>query len=160
MTEATPDPSAQAQEGHTDQSSEPSPQGESPNIVRMREVIERLQTENTALQGVARQAAFKEAGIDPSTGLGKAIYRTYEGEIDPTKIVEFAQAEYDWEAPAEPAVTDAERRIATVGNTGVDETTDIGGQIVQAEQAGDWIKAQALKDRQLLALAQRQNPIG
>jgi hypothetical protein len=144
-------------------STEPSNSGdgqeESPNVRQLRELVTSQKEQITKLSGVARQAAFKEAGIDPSTGLGKAIYRTYDGEIDPAQVVAFAQSEYDWKPEEAPAVSDASRRIETVGNQGQSEV--VANRMAQADEAaskGDWLTAQAFKDQELFALAQQINP--
>jgi hypothetical protein len=149
MTEDNTNP-----DSHNDES-----QDESPNVRQMRSKMEAQTTELNMLRGVARQAAFKEAGIDPTTGLGKAIYRTYDGEIDPAKVVEFATSEYDWQPKESPTVSDASKRIATIGDQGQTEVS--GGRIAQADEAaskGDWLTSQALKDQELFALAQQVNP--
>jgi hypothetical protein len=149
MTDNNTDPDSQADESRD----------ESSNVRQMRSRMEAQTTELEMLRGVARQAAFKEAGIDPTTGLGKAIYRTYDGEIDPVKVVEFATSEYDWQPKEAPSVSDASRRIETVGNQGQSEV--VGSRMEQADEAaskGDWLTAQAFKDQELFALAQQVNP--
>ena len=138
-----------------DQSSDDSG-GESPNVKRMREQIEALQEQNNALSAVAKQAAFKEAGLDPTTGIGKAVYRTYEGEINPEQIKTFAAEEYDWE-PKAPGVSDAQQRMNAISQVGSAE--EARNRIEQADAAaaeGDWVKSAALKDAELLAIARKR----
>ena len=131
--------------------------GESPNVKRMREQIEALKEQNTALSAVAKQAAFKEAGLDPTKGIGKAVYRTYDGEIDPENISTFAREEYDWE-PKGAGVSDAQQRMTAISQVGSAE--EARNRIEQAEAAaseGDWVKSAALKDAELLAITRKRN---
>lgn len=126
---------------------------ESPNARRMRERLEALEQENATLMGRVRLSAFKEAGLDPeAAGLNKAIYRTYEGEPDPSAIIEFAKSEYEWEPPA-PTANPAFERMDKVREaaTTADPAT-VADKANEAASTGDWVKSGALKDQQLLGL--------
>lgn len=131
--------------------------GESPNAKRMREQLEATQAENATLKGALRMAAFKEAGLDPEQkGLSKAIYQTYDGEPNPEAIKAFAREEYGWEPKVPDTTPPAQQRIQSVMGAGTPE--DPPNRLQQAEEAaaqGDWVKSMALKDRELLAIAQR-----
>jgi hypothetical protein len=131
--------------------------GESANVKRMREQLESLQQEREALMSRVKISAFKEAGLDVDSGIGKAVYRTYEGDIDPDKIREFAQVEYEWEPPQPEAVSPAAQRMETVGQAGTQEAGKT--RLQQADDAagqGDWVNAGKLKDAELLALTNKR----
>lgn len=136
------------------------PENETPNAKRMRERLEALESENAALNARVKLSAFKEAGLDPEKGIGKAVYRTYEGDVDPENIRQFATTEYDW-SPDTSGVSDAARRMQAIGNMGSGE--EARNRIEQADAAakdGDWVTSAALKDRELLALTQKRNGFG
>jgi len=133
---------------------------ESPNVKRMREQIEALQQERDALMARTKLSAFKEAGLDPEKGIGKAVYRTYDGEVDPEAISQFAQTEYDWTPAENVGVSEAQQRMTAIGSVG--SAPPPQNRMQEADEAassGDWIKAAALKDAELLALTQKRHGV-
>jgi len=48
--------------------------------------------------------AYEELKLDPTTGLGKAIAKEYEGEPTLDALAAYAKNEYEYEAPASTAV--------------------------------------------------------
>ncbi len=133
---------------------------ESPNAKRMRERMEAMEAENAALHARVKLSAFKEAGLDPEKGIGKAVYRTYDGDVDPENIRQFAETEYDWQ-PEQASISAAQQRISSIGNMGTGE--EARNRIEEAEaaaQKGDWVTSAALKDRELLAITQKRNGFG
>lgn len=91
-----------------------------------REQMESAKKVNAELQAKLERLAFKSVGLDPATGMGKAIKMTFEGPVDPenlTPLVEHAKSEFDLEltttatvAPttAKPEVSAAESRIGAL----------------------------------------------
>ena len=128
---------------------------ESLNFRRLREKVEKLESENEQLKGVARVAAFKEAGIEVESGVGKAVYQLYDGPVEPDAIKDFAQ-EYGWEPKKQQAQTSPQQqRVNTIMGLGeAPEPNDTAAQIDEAESQGDWVTAQALKDAELRKIAQ------
>lgn len=57
----------------------------------LRAKIEELAAENGRLQQQLRTYTFKEAGIDPTSGVGELIAKTYEGEYTVDAIREYAE---------------------------------------------------------------------
>jgi len=134
--------------------------GESPNVKRMREQIDALKAENEALSARTKLSAFKEAGLDPEKGIGKAVYRTYDGEISPDSIATFARDEYDWQ-PQAPGVSESQQRMTALGSVG--SAPPPRNRMQEAEKAsseGDWTESARLKDAELLAITQKRHGVG
>lgn len=144
-----------------DETNQQNDSGESPNVKQMRETIERLQEQNSTYESALRLSAFKEAGINPEKGIGKAIYRTYEGEIDPDNIAEFAKNEYDFD-PAENAggksedgIPASQQRTQQAMQAGRHEDPPSAlDKANEAAKKGDWVTSAAMKDRELMNVAE------
>lgn len=97
------------------------------------------------------ESTFKEVGIDPAKGLGKAIAADYDGEADAEALRNFAIEKWDWEPPTSEnpiagAVTEAQGRVsAAVKDATSAPTEQIDLDIAQAEERGDFASAMALK---------------
>lgn len=131
----------------------------------LREALERKEAEleaerikNTELTSKLMQSAFKEAGLNPLEGLGKAVAKLYDGEPDAAAITQFAKEEYGWTPGTGPsqsntadAVAAGQQRVdqALAGATSVTPEPDLNAQITQANQEGDWQKALELTTRAL-----------
>lgn len=124
----------------------------------LREALKRAQDEAKAAREEANsyrvralEAAFKEAGLDPSKGVGKAVAKEYSGDADAEAIKSYAAEEYGWEPPVAENpiaadVRDAQNRVGAVTSDAVSTpTTLIDQQITEAERAGDFATAIALK---------------
>ncbi len=103
-----------------------------------------------------REAAFTDAGLDVSTGMGKAISQVYEGEVSSEAITKFAKDEYGYEIPVEetnPQVTEITQAQARLD--GVTETAGSvadpkeGDVLAKAEAEGDYATTMAIKGQQL-----------
>lgn len=81
---------------------------------------------------------MKDAALDPSTGVGKAVAKDiergeYEGEMTATALQEYAKSEYAWEpGVATAAATAAEAEAAAVAAV-VTEGTE---KLEEVQQAG------------------------
>ena len=74
--------------------------------------IEALKAEVTDGQSAKRELAFSKAGIDTSSGVGKLLAKTYDGDLDPEEIQAFAQ-EYGIEAQSARSAEDNEAAAQT-----------------------------------------------
>lgn len=134
---------------------------ESPNVKQMRETIEQQQKRLAEYEGALRLTAFKTAGIDPEKGIGKAIYRTYEGEIDPDQIKAFAAEEYDYtventNSQSGSNVPAGQRRAQEVMSSGQHENPPSAlDKADEAAKNGDWITSAAMKDKELFNVAEK-----
>lgn len=80
---------------------------------QLREALKRQQAENAKLRTQLLDRAYSEAGLDPSTGLGKAIAKEFDGEPTAEALLTFAKEEYDYEPPtSDPAPQATQRREA------------------------------------------------
>lgn len=90
-----------------------------------REQMESAKKVNTDLQSKLERLAFKGVGLDPETGMGKAIKMTFAGDLDPENLdplIEHAKSEFDLElkttdgqvepGTAKPEISAAEGRMA------------------------------------------------
>ena len=102
-----------------------------------------------------RDRAFSDAGLDITKGVGKAVYKEYEGEMGKDAILAYASTEYSYEAEAgehPQAVAIAE------GQAALDQIGQSAGSVVpptqvdvlaKAEAEGDYKTTLAIKGRQL-----------
>lgn len=110
-----------------------------------------------------KRDAFSQVGLDPDTGLGKAIFKEYKGDLTAEAVGEFATSEYGYEKPVAveenplaPAIAEAQARldnVNTVAESIVPPTQQ--GAIAAAEADGDYGTAMELKAQQLAALKGR-----
>lgn len=134
----------------------------------LREALERAKAEAAearkeanAYKVRALEAAFREAGLDPAKGVGKAVAKEYDGEVTPEAIRAYAESEYGWEAPSQesaiaPVVREAQARVSSVQAESVSQPTSmIDQQIRDAEQSGDFAAAVALKTQKLMQSSTR-----
>lgn len=75
-------------------------QGDSSGPKQLREALKREKAENVKLRKQAMTGAFEKVGLDPETGLGKAIAKEYKGEPTVDALAQYAKEEYGHEAPA------------------------------------------------------------
>lgn len=138
----------------------------------LREALERKEAENAELLAQNNQltsklmaSAFKEAGLDPLEGLGKAVAKLYEGEPEADAIARYAQEEYGWQpvtstSNAGTEQAQAQQRVdqAMSATQPLTAQPELANQIQEAERAGDWTTALALKTEQARALHQGNTP--
>ena len=130
----------------------------------LRKELERSKAENKTLRESVRINAFSNAGIDTSTGLGKAIAQVYDGENTAEAIQKFANEEYGWVATQQVADHPAAQAIHE-GNARQEQMQQQSGSIVpptnqdalaKAEAEGDWDTTMAIKSRQVQEMFDRQ----
>lgn len=145
----------------------------------LRRQLEAALNENKTLKAEKRERAFKDAGLDPERGIGKAVAKLYEGDVDPESIQDFAKAEFEWEPPSgeegdgdgsgngtgnqnpnpsgwtperQQALNDGESRRAGMANGALpprDPSTT--DRMKQAEAEGDWDTFDRLAAQELTA---------
>jgi len=129
----------------------------------LREALDREKARNDELLARAntaeaqlKQKAFSELGLDPNTGIGKAIAKLYDGPADVDAMRAYAETEFGYTAPttgAAAVVHQAQDRVDAVLQAGAPApatTMDaINAQIAKAEAEGDWATAMTLKMQKL-----------
>lgn len=127
----------------------------------LRAKLEEALAENKTLKAEKLDAAFTDIGLSPTTGLGKAIAKEYDGAPTTEALAEYAKIEYEWEKPVAP-VTDppVAQEIATE-QAALDAASQTAGSVpivpseaddlAAAEAAGDYQKTLDIKSRQIEA---------
>lgn len=122
-------------------------------LKRKEEEIDGLRKQTNKQRTQLLESAFKGVGLDPTTGLGKAIAKEYNGDATVEALREFATTEYGYEPPADSSenpmateIAQAQGRIA--GATAEAESVPlqpIDLEIQQAEEKGDLVASMTLK---------------
>jgi hypothetical protein len=110
----------------------------------LRAKLEEALAENRELKAEKRVAAFEKAGLATDTGLGKAIFKEYDGELSEDAVREYAKTEYGWEAAPEPTHPDA--RQITEEQARLDQAGETAGSVVAPTQEDILAKAEAEGD--------------
>ena len=113
----------------------------------LRSKLEEALAEVKQLKAEKMVGEFKEAGLDPTKGLGKAIAKEYDGEISKEAIQEYARSEYDWEPPVVEEPNPVAQAIAQE-QAALDQAGRTAGSVVQPNQADLLAKAEAEGDYQ------------
>lgn len=125
---------------------------------QLREALKRAQADNAKLTTQLMGRAYSEAGLDTSTGLGKAISKEYKGEPTVEALLAFAKEEYSYEPVAVP--DNPQAATITAEQRKLDSVTSVSTSVVplneqdalrQAEQSGDFKTAGAIKAARLRA---------
>lgn len=122
----------------------------------LRAKLEEVLAENRELKADKRQTAFEKAGLATDTGLGKAIFKEYDGELSEDAVREYAKTEYGWEAdpdsqhPDAPQIAQEQARLDAVGETAGSVVAPTQAEILaKAEAEGDVQTTMALKGQQV-----------
>lgn len=130
---------------------------------RLRAELQELVTGNKSMServtAKRLEFAFKDAGFDTSTGVGKAVADLYEGEPDPDAIREFASAQFgvtpspseaDLRAQAAQQRAEGEARMAMINQAAMPiRAPSIDDDIQKAMQSGDLSTAGRLNAQKL-----------
>ena len=126
---------------------------------QLREALKRANAEIADKDAMLRGIAFSEAGLDTSSGLGKAISQVYDGEATTESILTFAKDEYGWEPvpspenPQQPVIQQNQQRLDTIQAQSVPVVPVTEDEALRtAEQEGDFGTAGAIKAQQLARL--------
>ena len=137
---------------------------ESPNVKQMRESLERQKAENAQLRTATLHAAIRANGLDPENGPGALLAQSYKAEsledLSPEKVQEYA-TEYGLigqtpepppaenqlapQAPPQQPLPGKAPELGGVPPAPTSPEDDLNNQIVQAQEAGDWVQAQRLR---------------
>ena len=129
------------------------PKGLRDALDRREAELKEKDAEINRLTGRLMESAFRDAGLNPLEGMGKAVAKLYEGDPDPAKIAEYANTEFGWEAPskeqtpAAAAFAAPQQRVtaAVAQSVPLGATTDAASEIARLESEGKWQEAMTLK---------------
>jgi hypothetical protein len=140
----------------TPPTTEPEPVDDPNGPKQLREALKRANAQIAEQDAQLRGIAFTEAGLDTTSGLGKAIAQVYDGDTNSESILTFAKDEYGWEPtpvpenPQQPAIQQGQQRLDTIQATSVPVVPITEDEALRtAEQEGDFGKAGAIKAQQL-----------
>ena len=127
----------------------------------LRARLEAALDENKALKATQLETSIKAIGLNPDSGLGKAVAKTFSGDITSDAVAEFAKSEYEWEVPEVQPVQSPVAQAITDSHAVLDGVNEAAGsitppstqdQIAAAEAAGNFDAAIAMKGAQLGAM--------
>lgn len=125
----------------------------------LREAYNRTKEENRKLRAELMLGAYETVGLDPTTGLGKAIAKEYDGEASSDALLEFAKTEYGWEPPSVTGhedtgtITEGNERLADVTATSSSSIPLTDSEALQRASAErDLVTAGNIKAAKLRAL--------
>ena len=104
------------------------------NIKQLRDEFEKLKAENKAFKAQAMNSALESLGLESDKGIGKAVTKLYDGEMNVSDIKDFVSNEFGDAINAEPVVennvaenvTQAQGRVEQLNKLGVNaEPVDI-----------------------------------
>ena len=120
------------------------------NWKEMREKVELYEGKIAEFEAKERQGIFKDAGLDTSKGVGKAVEMMYEGDLNIQGIQQYAIEEFGVDfgqqggiqEPVSPKVQEQEQsqeRLNNIQNNSVVDIydEDIVGQIREIEKSGN-----------------------
>ena len=96
------------------------------NIKQLRDEFKKLKAENKAFKAQAMNTALESLGLEADKGIGKAVTKLYDGEMNVTDIKDFVNNEFGDAINAEPVV---ENKIA-------DNVTEAQGRVEQLNKLG------------------------
>jgi hypothetical protein len=104
------------------------------NIKQLRDEFKKLKAENKAFKAQAMNTALESLGLEADKGIGKAVTKLYDGEMNVSDIKDFVSNEFGDAINAEPVVennvaenvTQAQGRVEQLNKLGVNaEPVDI-----------------------------------
>lgn len=124
---------------------------------QLRAALKRERTENAGLRAEQMAGIYTKVGLDPNSGLGKAVAKEFDGDMTVEALSAYAKAEYGYDVPEAPTNPQAETITTEQGR--LDQASEGAGSvpiapsqtqaIADAEAAGDWTTAQNLKADQM-----------
>ena len=132
----------------------------------LRKQLEAVLAENKTMKADARNQAFDSAGIDVTTGLGKAIHQVYDGPATKDAILKFAADEYGHTPQAVAPPVHPQAAEIALGHAQLDQVgqvADSDTQTTRAERleiaraAGDFEQEGAIMAAQMQDMVDRQN---
>tara|TARA_Y100000015_G_scaffold31871_1_gene31541 strand:+ start:97 stop:537 length:441 start_codon:yes stop_codon:yes gene_type:complete len=113
------------------------------NWKEMREKLSLYESKIAEYEGKERQEVFKQAGLDTTKGVGKAVEMMYEGELTVEGIQQYAseefQVEFGNQDRLQNTVEQSQERLNTIQNNSVVDTynTDVISQVREIEKTGN-----------------------
>lgn len=109
--------------------------------------------------------AYRKLGLDPMTGLGKAIAKEFDGDPTVKALGEYAEAEYGYKPtpvevthPQAGQIVDEQGRIDQVGQVATtQQPLKENERLAKAEAEGDFATAGAIKAMQMQGIIDRAN---
>ena len=111
---------------------------------QLREALKSEKAKNKTLTKQLMGDAYKGAGLDPETGLGKAIAKEYKGDPTSEGLLAFAKEEYDWELPAVP--DNPQAQTITTEQQKLDSVTSVSTPVVPLNDQDALAKANRDQD--------------
>ena len=96
------------------------------NIKQLRDEFKKLKAENKAFKAQAMNTALESLGLEADKGIGKAVTKLYDGEMNVNDIKDFVSNEFGDAINAEPVV---ENKVA-------DNVTEAQGRVEQLNKLG------------------------
>ena len=129
----------------------------------LRDALKRKTEEAAEYRGQLMTGAYDAIGLNPETGLGKAIAKEYEGDPTAEALAEYAEAEYGFKAeetpenPKAPAIEGGQKQIDAVNAQSESITPGSESEALkEAQSKGDYATAGAIKANQLERMLKRQ----
>ena len=95
-------------------------------IKQLRDEFKKLKAENKAFKAQAMNTALESLGLEADKGIGKAVTKLYDGDMNVTDIKDFVSNEFGDAINAEPVV---ENKVA-------DNVTEAQGRVEQLNKLG------------------------
>ena len=116
------------------------------NWKEMREKLNLYEAKIAEYEGKERQEVFKQAGLDTTKGVGKAVEMMYEGDMTVEGIQQYASNEFGVEFGNQDGLQDAvqateqsQDRLNNIQKSSVVDTynTDVFSQVREIEKTGN-----------------------
>ena len=113
------------------------------NWKEMREKLNLYEAKIAEYEGKERQEVFKQAGLDTTKGVGKAVEMMYEGDLTVEGIQQYASEEFKVEFGNQDRLQDnvekSQDRLNNIQQNSVVDlyNTDVVSQVREIEKSGD-----------------------
>ena len=125
----------------TEELNNPDTEGDK-NWKEMREKLNLYEAKIAEYEGKERQEVFKQAGLDTTKGVGKAVEMMYEGDLTVEGIQEYAsqefQVEFGNQDRLQENVEQSQERLDNIQKNSVVDlyNTDVVSQVKEIEKSG------------------------
>ena len=125
----------------TEELNNPDTEGDK-NWKEMREKLNLYETKIAEYEGKERQEVFKQAGLDTTKGVGKAVEMMYEGDLTVEGIQQYASEEFKVEFGNQDRlqenVEQSQERLDNIQKNSVVDlyNTDVVSQVKEIEKSG------------------------
>jgi len=109
-------------------------------IAQLRDEYKRLKAENKAYKQNVMNSALQSIGLDADKGIGKAVTKLYDGEMNSESIAQFVQEEFG-------------EGVANVTNEPVQELT-VADNVVQAQSRVEQLNKVGVDNKPLDTMAE------